>query len=110
VSLAALLTQTVTVRTIAAGAPDRYGVPGETVTLETEVQARVEQTDSLEISVGELTIVSDWRAYFEADVVLAHRDQIVDAYGRTFEVVGAPDIEETPRGPHHVKARLRYVE
>lgn len=108
-SIKRLLHQIVTVQTIVDSVADRYGVAVDAVSGSVEVAARLEQTESTEVSVGESTIVSDWRAFLPSEVSVTHRDRLVDAYDRTFEVVGAPDTKETPRGPHHLSVRLRFV-
>lgn len=42
-----------------------------------------------------------------ASAVQAGERIVID--GTTFDVVGAPTVRPTPRGPHHVEARLRSV-
>lgn len=105
------LAQTVTVRTIIDDTADRYGVPTDQISATTQAEMAIMQTDAVEITIGEQTVVSDWAAYCD-DTALAvtHRDQIVDAAGSVYEVVGRPYRPRTPRGEHHLEIRLRMVE
>jgi hypothetical protein len=109
-SLTSLLAELVTIQTIGPVGTDRYNQPilGVASTV-ANVPARLEQTESTEVTVGEATLVSDWRIFLEPDEVISNASRIVDSLGRTFEVVGAPNLHRTPRGPHHLEARLRYV-
>lgn len=110
-SLIARLSQPVTVRTISDGAVDDYGVPTDVVTATTEMDLAIQQTDAVEITVGEQTVISEWVAYGDDPALaLTARDQIVDAAGTVFEVVGRPYRPRTPRGAHHLEARLRVIE
>ena len=110
-TLANLLAERVVIEHRTAGAANRYGVPVDTVTsTTTDVPARLEQTDSLEVEVGETTVVSTWRIYLPADQTIGPRDRVINSAGVEFEVVGVPDVKSTPRGPHHIEARLRFVE
>lgn len=109
-SLLALLSLRGTVQTIGPGAVDRYNQLTETVTVTTtDVPYRLEQTESTEITVGESTVVSDWKLFLMPTVTISHLSRFIDVDGRTFEVVGPPNKLVTPRGPHHIEARLRYV-
>lgn len=108
-SLLAMLAETVTIQTTGSSTVDRYNQPIIGVTATANVPARVEQTDSVEVSIGEATVVSDWKIFLLPDVTIANTSRVVDQTGRTFEVVGAPEIHRTPAGAHHIEARLRYV-
>ncbi len=109
-SLASLLAELVTIQTTGPSGTDRYNQPIVGVTVTTNnVPARLEQTVSAEVTVGESTVVSDWKIFLLPGAVISSGSRIVDAAARTFEVVGAPSIERTPRGPHHIEARLRFV-
>lgn len=100
-----------TIQHIGTIGSDRYNNPIEGVTSTlANVPYRLEQTDSTEITVGEATVISDWKLSLMPGTVIGHRDRFIDVQERTFEVVGAPNIQSTPRGPHHVEARLRFIQ
>lgn len=105
-----MLSELGTLQTIGSSTTDRYNQPilGVTVTT-TDVPYRLEQTESTEVTIGEATVVSDWKLFLLPDAVVSHSSRFIDAAARTFEVVGAPNIQSTPRGPHHIEARLRFV-
>lgn len=106
-----MLSERGTLQTIGSGGVDRYNQPIEGVTATTnDVPYRLEQTDSTEITIGEATVISDWKLYLLPDTAVSYRDRFIDAQARTFEVVGAPNIQTTPRGPHHIEARLRFIQ
>lgn len=106
-----LLAQTVTVHAFEEGAEDRYGNTGDGwADPGVAYPARLTQVSGSEVTIGRDAQVSEWKLYLEADVELGGRDRVVDEDGRTFEVVGPPLLARTPRGVHHVEARLRYVE
>lgn len=105
-----LLTETVTVRRFQAGAQDRYGDTSEGWNAGSQHRARLEQVSESEVTVDRDTQRSDWRLFLEAGVEIGGRDLVVDSGGRTFEVVGPPDVQKTPRGPLFTTARLRHVE
>lgn len=112
VSLDSLLTQDVTVLAPAAGPLDRYNNPTRDWenAAETTHKGRLEQTASTEVTLGRDTVVSDWLLFLPPEAVITPYDRVV-VDGRTgeFEVVGLPDIEHTPRGPHHLEVRLAAV-
>jgi hypothetical protein len=110
-SLASMLTELVAIQTIGVTGTDRYNQPitGVTATA-TDRPARLEQTESIEVTVGEATVISDWRIFFFPDEIITSTSRVVNSSGRIFEVVGTPSIERTPRGPHHIEARLRFIE
>lgn len=113
-SLTSLLSELVTHEAIGDGTADRYGVPAEVVITSTpNVPARLEQLDATEVSIGEDTVVADWRIFLEPTFTFSvrpHRDRFIDSAGRVFEVIGAPHLQRTPRGGHHFEARLRFIE
>lgn len=105
-----LLAQTVTVLTVDEAGEDEFGNrvpgwPGPGVTY----PARLTQVSGDEVTIGRDAQVSEWKLYLEADAVIGGRDRVVDG-DRVFEVVGPPLLARTPRGVHHVEARLRYIE
>jgi len=111
-SLASMLSLLGTIQTVGSAGVDRYNQPTETVTTTTaNVPYRLEQTESTEVTAGEATAISDWKLFLLPTAVISHRDRFIDANTppRTFEVVGAPSVERTPRGPHHIECRLRFV-
>ena len=105
-----LLTQTVTVVRRNAGAEDRYGNATDEWAAGVEHPARLTQVAGSEATAGRDAQISDWKLYLEADVEIDGSDRVVDEDGRTFEVVGPPTVARTPRGVHHVEARLRHIE
>lgn len=109
-TLDTLLTQTVTVLHFDEGAKDSHGNREPSWDDGGEHLVRLEQTDATEVLVGRDTLVSDWRLYLHEDAVIGGRDRVVDEDGRTFEVMGSPEVQRSPRGPHHIVARLRYVD
>jgi head-tail adaptor len=107
VSVLGLLSETATVVRY-ADTTDEYGntVPGA----ETRVTypARLEQLTASEIVRDRDTVITDWRAFLPASADLTAYDRI-EARGHLFEVVGLPNIHQTPRGPHHTEVLLRFV-
>lgn len=101
-----LLSQTVTI-VRASTVNDPYGTPVKdwTTVTRTAYPARLEQTLAQEITTDRDTVTSDWRLFLEASAVIGPYDR-VEADGKTLEVVGSPSVEHTPRGPHHIEARL----
>lgn len=70
----------------------------------------LQQVTSTEDTVDRDTVVSTWRLFLSADAPIAAKDRIV-VVGRTFEVVGVPDLLTKPRGgPHHIEAVLVSVD
>lgn len=107
-SLAQLLSDTVTVVHVAYDAADAYGdVQAGSTTSET-VGGRLEALSSDELVRDREVIVADWRVFLPADVSVGPFDQI-QAAGKTFDVWGDPIRRHTPRGTHHQEVRLRRV-
>lgn len=107
-TLQRLLGQTATLSKWTAGTEDVYGNVTVTYTDGGVWPVRLEQTGGTETTVDEDTLISDWRLIGRADMPIGGRDRVtVD--GITFEVVGPPAVQRTPRGPHHIEARLRHV-
>ena len=105
-----MLSQRGTLLTIGAGSPDRYNViVGEVTATKNDVPYRLQQTDSVEVTIGETTVISDWKLYLGPDEPATNRSRFIDADGRTFEFTGAPYVVRSPRGPHHIEARVRFV-
>jgi hypothetical protein len=108
-SLATLLTEPVTIQTASSGAVDVFNDATTDYSAGTEVLGRLEQRSAQEVTEGRDTLVSDWVLYLHPDVVVGGRDRVVDQYMRTFEVVGPPIMQRSPRGPHHLQVNLRHV-
>lgn len=105
-----LLTQTVTVQTRSTGAVDDYGNPTESWSAGTEYRARLEHSDSTEAQGDQLVVTSRYLLILPADAVIGAGDRVEDEDGNTFEVDGPPIKQRTPRGVHHVEARLTLSE
>lgn len=108
-SLATLLTQTVTLLRFSAGVEDDYGNVTESWTPAGTVKCRLEQRASREVTQDRQTVVSDWVMYCPPTVVIGEQDRIADGYGRTFEVVGAPAMQSSPTRDVYVEVSLRHV-
>lgn len=106
-SLQGLLTETVEVIRY-ADTTDEYGntVPGAETS--TEYKARLEQLRTDEIIRDRDTVLVDWRIFLPPDVDITPYDRIM-ARGTLFEVVGFPNEQRSPAGPHHVEVHLRWV-
>jgi hypothetical protein len=109
VSLDRLLTQPVSV--ISAGAPttDPYGneIPSDGTA--TTYFGRLEQTAATEVTRDRDAVTSDWVLYLPPHATVSAYDHVV-ARGSRFEVLGSPDVLQTPRGAHHLAVRLQYLE
>lgn len=55
------------------------------------------------------TQIEDWLLILPANTPITGRDR-VEHDGNTFEVIGPPAIRRSPRGVHHVEARIRHIE
>lgn len=109
-SLATLLSESVTIQRHAAGAVDVYGNPASTWADVTTVKGRLEQRSGEERTVDGNVVTSDWVLYLPAATVVYPRDRIVDRFGRTFEVTGPANMRATPTRDSHVEVSLRHVE
>jgi plastocyanin len=78
----------------------------------TGVRGWVSQTSQSEVLDGREAQVSEWVVFLPPEVTVAGGDRIewADLPAVTFEVDGPPNPARTPRGPHHIEARLRVVE
>lgn len=100
---------TVTVRTRTDGAADAVGNPNPEWADAVTTSAFLEQTTEVEVTEGADVAVSDWLLCISGSPPIGHRDRVVEG-GRTFEVVGSPDVKKWPGGiPSHVEARLRLL-
>lgn len=109
-TLTALLTETVTVFGVTDGEPDAYGNVTQTWAEVGTEKGRFEQRAAQERSDDQEVVVSDWVVYLPPDTAVTSRSRVGDAYGRTFEVVGAPALVKAPRRDVYVEASLRFVE
>jgi hypothetical protein len=111
VSFRALLTQTVEVQhhSLGAGAVDDYGNQVDTFAPGVEYAARLEQRIGLEQTGDQNIQVGEWLLILPPEAVIDGTDRVL-ADGATFEVVGPPVRQRTPRGVHHIEAALRLVE
>lgn len=108
-SLKRLFSQTATVVSTPFGPEtDDYGnvVPGAESRV--EYPARLEETGSTEVTLDRDTVTSDWRVFLPPEAAISAYDR-VEVDGEMYEVVGRPARLRTPRGVHHVEARLRAV-
>lgn len=75
---------------------------------ETEYPGWLQQTEATEVNNGRTVLTSGWLLFLPADADLRASDRVrVD--DNTFEVVGLPNRLTTPRGVHHIEARLSLV-
>jgi hypothetical protein len=108
-SLATLLSQTVTIvrSSQAAASVDAEGNSSVTPA-SIQYAGLIQQQNTTEIRVGPDTFISNHRLFLAPDALVDQRDQVSEG-GRTFEVIGMPDIVRTPRGAHHLEVNLREV-
>jgi hypothetical protein len=104
-------TETVEIVRASSRTTDRYGnrVPDWSTASRTVTFAWLEPATGKENTTGRDSQEWEWIMLCPASVELTGRDRVIYG-GTTFEVVGPPAIRRTPRGPHHMEARLRYVE
>jgi hypothetical protein len=99
----------------AATTTDAYGDQAKdwAAASRTATRGWVSQTSGSEVLDGREAQVSDWVVFLPAR---SHgrsggdRIEWADLPAVTFEVDGPPNPARTPRGPHHIEARLRVVE
>lgn len=108
-TLTSLFTETISHLRHGVGVEDEYGNVSDTYAPAVDVKGRLEQRSSVELTQDRQTVISDWVLFLFPDVVVDEQDRFVDAYGRTFEVVGAPAMRSAPRGSHHLEVSLRHV-
>lgn len=110
-SLTRLLVHTVTIRRPGT-TTDRYGatVKDWATATDTDVDGWVAQTSAIEVNdLGREGEHSDWTLVVPVDTDLLAGDRVI-WNDTTFEVDGPPNRAWTPRGEHHVEARLKLVE
>lgn len=109
-SLANLLVHDVTIRRPGT-TTDRYGanVKDWSAATDTDVDGWLAQTSAAEVNdLGREGERSDWTLYVPAGTDIEAGDRVIWG-GTTFEVDGPPNRAWTPRGEHHVEARLKVV-
>lgn len=110
-SLTSLLVHDITV-VRAGAATDRYGAAEKNwdAATETDIKGWVTQISGIEDRTdGREAQVGTWVLYALDTADILGGDRVVwGSY--TFEVDGPPNRAWTPRGEHHVEARLRLVE
>ena len=111
-----LLTSTasVWVRGPAATSTDELGNPVEDVALfAEEYPVHLSTAGGQELTEGRETVVFDFDAVIgpndAGELPALDASDRVDVDGESYEVVGPPARLDSPRGPHHVEARLRKV-
>ena len=107
-SLGSMLTQSATLKTYVY-TEDSLGNKIRGTVTNLVIPCRLEMTDSQEVTFGGQTEVSNWRAFLPPDAnVDAEHQLVID--GATYEVLGKPAPEVSPRGTHHNVVRLRFVQ
>ena len=107
-TLASLLTRPVTIEHRSPSASlDKYGNPLAGTTSSTETVGYLEQTEAVEVVVGQETYTSTDLLVLPAGTSLDGSDRVV-VDGERFEVLGAPNRPWGPStGEHHVEARMK---
>jgi hypothetical protein len=108
--LTTMLTQLVTVTTRTTGAVDDYGNPTSSWGAPVTYRARLEHNDSLESNGDQLVVATRYRLILPPSAVIGAGDRVTDEDGITYEVDGPPLKQRTPRGVHHIDARLTLTE
>lgn len=105
-SFARLRSRAVEVIPVAQTGTDEYGNPVEVESAPVLYQGYLEQTTAVEVTTDRDTQKADWLLVLPEGAVIDGTDR-VQVDGQVFEVVGPPARVHTPRGEHHVEARLR---
>lgn len=108
-SLARLMVHDVTV-VHAATTNDEYGTPQKNWATATRVETKgwITQVRSDEVTPDRETQTADWVAFLPLETDVDGFDRL-EWGSLTYEVDGPPLRAWTPRGEHHVEARLRVV-
>lgn len=107
-SLAALLTEDVTIVRRSEGATDRYGRPDLVWVVAETVPGRVEPITSSELTDSADVLSAAFRLFVDAETAITGRDR-VRVGNETYEVIGAVQVHKSPSGSHHIEARLRRL-
>ena len=74
------------------------------------LDAWVEQFESMEMYGDRYTVVNHWRIFFNEPTGFTVDDLSEIEYGsKTLEVIGSPEIKSTPRGVHHYELIAKEV-
>lgn len=101
---------TATLLTYGDDTTDAEGNVVEATPTTADYEAWLQQTESVEVNDGRRVVTSRHVLFVKdptAPITAASR---VTVDGTTFEVLGRPDTVKTPRGPHHIEARVAVVE
>lgn len=104
------LPDTVTVLVNTPGAADVYGNATSSWADGQTIRGWLQPTGTSEDVRNQDVVVSDWLLFTSPDAPITPLSRVRDAAGHVFEVVGLPAVHKTPRGPHHVEAKLRFVQ
>lgn len=110
-SLTSLLVHDVTIRR-AGTTTDRYGasVKDWVTATDSDVKGWVARQSELEVNdLGREGQTSQWVVFLPSETDIVGGDRLIWG-STTFEVDGPPNHAWTPRGEHHVEARLKLVE
>lgn len=109
-TVATLLTGTVTILRRTEGAEDVYGNEADVFTPVGSYACRLEQRSGEERTFGRDVQMSDWVLFLEPTTVIFGKDRVTDGFGRTFEVVGPATMLSTPTRDVLVEASLIHIE
>jgi hypothetical protein len=110
VSATDLFDQTVTVHHMEVDTDDPYGNGGVVETGTTDYLGWLTQLTSVELTENRDTAVADWELSLPPSAAIDFNDQVTDALGRRFEVVGLAAEAHVPwGGVSHLVAHLRHV-
>lgn len=108
-TLASLLSETYQILKQTPAGTDRYNNPEYTFTTASTVRGRIAQRGSEEQQDKRDTVITSYVLILPTGVNVNAYDRVRDAAGQTYEVVGAPLVATTPRGPHHLELTLRHI-
>lgn len=104
-----MLQEPVTIQSASSSAVDETNDATTGYSAGTDVLGKLEQRSAQEVTSGRDTLISDFVLYLFPDVVVTAYDRVVDRFGRTFEVVGTPNMQSRPGSDHHLVVNLRFV-
>lgn len=108
-SFAGLLTQTAVVVHHPSAGADAEGNPTFATPTTTTYPCLLQQVDSSEIVEGERRATTSLVLFLPAAAAGATFEDGVSVDGLPYQVEGQPDVLRTPRGVHHVEAKVRRV-
>lgn len=100
-----LLTETATVVRYTT-IRDEYNAEVDGAATRTDHPARLEQLATEELVIDRDTVVANWRVFLLPGTDVTAYDK-VEARGLTFDVVGFPNQQRSPRGSHHLEVLLK---